>query len=197
MTMTLPPVDVMEVTRSTVRKLSNVELTSNVTSAAVATRTRQVSKYPGSVGLISAASQSVSEIVPDLVSPTRAVPRTQIAVVAGTGQSGNVTGPGPVGSSSPQPYPSVTVAASASALSVRVESTAPPTLRPDELAIRHAMRLVGVDSLPLAEILLVRLVVPLEPHDLRVPFEGEDVRRDAVEEPAVVGDDDRAPREID
>ncbi len=42
---------------------------------------------------------------------------------------------------------------------------------------------------------LVLLVVPLEPERLRVPLEGEHVGRDAVEEPAVVRDDDGAAGE--
>src|SRR5687767_12161144 len=75
--------------------------------------------------------------------------------------------------------------------------TQPPTLRAHQLPVRHPMRLIGVDALPLAEILLVRPVVPLEPHDLGVPLEREDVRRDAVEEPAIVGDHDGTSREID
>src|SRR4051812_16769752 len=45
----------------------------------------------------------------------------------------------------------------------------------------------------------VRVVAPrsLEPRRLRVALEREDVRRDAVEEPAVVRDHDRAPREVE
>ena len=34
------------------------------------------------------------------------------------------------------------------------------------------------------------------PHHLTVAFEGEDVSADAVEEPAVVRDDERAAREV-
>ena len=43
--------------------------------------------------------------------------------------------------------------------------------------------------------LLVGLEVALEPHDLGVALEREHVRGDAVEEPAIVGDDHRAARE--
>src|SRR6185312_15059178 len=45
---------------------------------------------------------------------------------------------------------------------------------------------------PLPLVGLVFLVVALEEHPLRVVLRGEDVRRDPVEEPAVVGDDQRA-----
>src|SRR2546430_1425626 len=48
----------------------------------------------------------------------------------------------------------------------------------------------------LAHVLLVRLVVALEPLDAAVAFEDEHVRRDPVEEPAIVADDDDASREI-
>src|SRR6478735_12113682 len=39
------------------------------------------------------------------------------------------------------------------------------------------------------------LVVAFEEHQLRVAFEGEDVRGDAIEEPAIVGDHHRATGE--
>src|SRR5687767_773540 len=44
---------------------------------------------------------------------------------------------------------------------------------------------------PLA-IRLVILIVPLEPHDLAVPLECQHVRREAIQEPPVVADDDGA-----
>ena len=44
---------------------------------------------------------------------------------------------------------------------------------------------------------LVVLVVALEPDDLAVALEGQHVRGDAVEEPAVVADDHRAAGEVD
>src|SRR5438046_7873802 len=69
--------------------------------------------------------------------------------------------------------------------------------RPHHLAVLALLRL-GVDprggvalGLPLA----VVLVGPLAPPDLAVALEREDVRRHAVEEVAVVRDDDRAPGE--
>jgi hypothetical protein len=44
------------------------------------------------------------------------------------------------------------------------------------------VRLVGVHSLPLAQIFLVGVVVPLERHDLRVSLERKNMRGDAIEE---------------
>ena len=59
-------------------------------------------------------------------------------------------------------------------------------LGPNELLVRHPVRLIGVRTFPLLEVLDVRLVVPLVPDHLAVPLEREDVRRDAIEEPAIV-----------
>ena len=58
------------------------------------------------------------------------------------------------------------------------------------------MRLVGVGAQAPMPIGFVVLVVPLEPDDLAVAFEREHVRRDAVEEPAIVADHDRAAGEV-
>src|SRR5436309_12195626 len=44
---------------------------------------------------------------------------------------------------------------------------------------------------------LVFLVVPLEPYGGAVPLEGQDVRRDPVEEPPVVADHDHAAPELE
>ena len=60
----------------------------------------------------------------------------------------------------------------------------------------YPMRLVRIRPLPPLEILDVRLVVPLVPHHLAVPLEREDVRRDAVQEPAVVRDDEHRAGEF-
>src|SRR5712692_5727858 len=49
----------------------------------------------------------------------------------------------------------------------------------------------------LAHLLLVRLVVALEPAHAAVALEHQHVRGDAVEEPAVVADNDDAAREIE
>ena len=52
-------------------------------------------------------------------------------------------------------------------------------------------------AVPLEVVLLVLLVVALEPHPLRVALGREDVRRDPVEEEAVVAHDDHAARELE
>ena len=54
----------------------------------------------------------------------------------------------------------------------------------------------GIGSKPPHLVALVVLEVALEPLDMTVAFERENVRGDAVEEPAIVADDDRAAGEI-
>ena len=49
---------------------------------------------------------------------------------------------------------------------------------------------------PTMPIDFVVLVVPLEPLHVAVPLEGEHVRRDAIEEPAIVADHHRAARVV-
>ena len=63
------------------------------------------------------------------------------------------------------------------------------------LLVRDPVRAVGLGAEPLVPVLLVGLEVALEPDDLRVALEREHVGRDAVEEPAIVGDDHRAAGE--
>ena len=58
------------------------------------------------------------------------------------------------------------------------------------------MRLVGGGAEAALAVGLVVLIVPLEPHHLAVAFEREHVRRDAIEEPAIVADDDGAAGEV-
>ena len=58
------------------------------------------------------------------------------------------------------------------------------------------LRLVGFVAQQFSSLFVVRLVISLEPRHLAVALEGEDVRGDAVQEPAVVADDDRAAAEI-
>ncbi len=58
------------------------------------------------------------------------------------------------------------------------------------------MRLIGRGAEPALAIRLVVLVVALEPDGLRVAFERQDVRGDAIEEPAVVADHDGAAGEV-
>src|SRR3954451_19762742 len=69
------------------------------------------------------------------------------------------------------------------------------SLGADELLVGDAVRAVGLGAELVAAPRLVGLEVALEPRDLRVALEGEYVRGDPVEEPAVVGDDHRAARE--
>ena len=81
----------------------------------------------------------------------------------------------------------------------------PPLVRPfddlrrsdsgGEALVLDPVRLFGRRAQLLASEGLVVAHVALEEAHLRVPFEGEDVGRDSVEEPAVVGDDDDAARE--
>ena len=70
-----------------------------------------------------------------------------------------------------------------------------------ELAVRGAVRLRGIGAEALDLVRLVRLEVALEPVPVRRvllgALVGEDVRRDAVEEPPVVGDDHGAAGELE
>ena len=59
------------------------------------------------------------------------------------------------------------------------------------------MRLVGGGAEAALAIGLIVLVVALEPHDLAVALEREQVRGDAVEEPSVVADHGDAAGEVD
>src|SRR5205085_8795452 len=65
-----------------------------------------------------------------------------------------------------------------------------------QLAIPNSVGLIGIRTEPLLLVFLVFAEVSVEPEDLRIAFEREDVRRDAIEEPAVVRDDDRAAGEV-
>src|SRR6478609_6014171 len=67
---------------------------------------------------------------------------------------------------------------------------------PRQLLVLHAMRNDAVLAEPAHLVLLVVLEVALEPFDMAVAFEGQDVGRDAVEEPAIMADDDGAAGEI-
>ncbi len=57
------------------------------------------------------------------------------------------------------------------------------------------MRAVGGGAERGVTMLLICLEVALEPRDLRVALEGQHVRGDAIQKPAIVGDHDRAARE--
>ena len=54
------------------------------------------------------------------------------------------------------------------------------------------MRLVGGDAEALLALLFVGLKIAFAPVHVAVTFEGQNVRGDAVEEPAIVADDDDA-----
>src|SRR5688500_18562528 len=58
------------------------------------------------------------------------------------------------------------------------------------------MRLVGGSTQAAVPVRLVILVVPFEPHDLALALEREHMRRDAVEKPTIVADDDDASRKL-
>src|SRR2546428_6446693 len=68
--------------------------------------------------------------------------------------------------------------------------------RPEERPVADAMR-TPLGGHGLAHELLVRLVVAFEPAHSAVALEDEHVRRDAIQEPAVVADDHDASREVE
>src|SRR4051794_26772992 len=70
-------------------------------------------------------------------------------------------------------------------------------LGPRQPLVGDPVRAVGLVAEARALVLLVGLEVALEPHDLRVALERQDVRGHAVQEPAVVGDDHRAAGEVE
>ena len=65
-----------------------------------------------------------------------------------------------------------------------------------QLPVFDAVRLVRRGAQAPVPVGFVILVVALEPHHLAFPFEGQHVRRDAIEEPPIVADDDDAPGEL-
>src|SRR4029077_17624141 len=66
-----------------------------------------------------------------------------------------------------------------------------------EPLVLDAVRHVGVDAEAALPVRFVFLVVAFEPDRLTLALEGEDVRGDPVEEPAVVADHDRAAAELE
>src|SRR5215210_4035738 len=78
----------------------------------------------------------------------------------------------------------------------RSKST-PPRSRPDERLVLDSVRFEGVGAACLLHPRGVLLVAAFEPRHLAVALEGEDVRRDPVEEPAVVADHDRTAGEVE
>src|SRR5437870_2981389 len=65
-----------------------------------------------------------------------------------------------------------------------------------ELLILDPVRDDRIRAEPAHLVLLVVLIVALEPLDMALALEGEDVRSDAIEEPAIVADDHGAAGEI-
>src|SRR3954467_6674893 len=65
-----------------------------------------------------------------------------------------------------------------------------------ELLVLDPVRHAGIDAEPPCLVSLIVLKVTLEPFDVALALEGEHVRRDAVEEPAIVADDHSAAGEI-
>src|SRR5437764_15437954 len=65
-----------------------------------------------------------------------------------------------------------------------------------QLPVLDPVRLLGVDAQALLALGLVHLVVALAPDRLAVALERQDVRRDAVQEPAVVADHHRTAAEL-
>src|SRR5690625_429312 len=65
-----------------------------------------------------------------------------------------------------------------------------------ELAVRDRVRTRGLRAQTLDLVLLVGLEVALEPEPVRVAFPSQDVSGHAVQEPAVVGGDHGAAREV-
>ena len=60
----------------------------------------------------------------------------------------------------------------------------------------HPRRPDGILAQPPDLVSLIILEVALEPFDMGVALEGQDMRAEAVEEEAVVGDDDGAAGEV-
>ena len=71
-----------------------------------------------------------------------------------------------------------------------------PLLTAGEGAVFDAVGAVGVGTQSLVSEFFVDLVGSFAPDDLAVSFEGQDVRREPIEEPAIVADDHGTTREI-
>ena len=67
---------------------------------------------------------------------------------------------------------------------------------PCQFLIAQSMRLIGFITQALAALGLVSLIVAFAPNGLAVAFEGQNVRGDAVQEPAIVADHHGAAAEI-
>lgn len=65
-----------------------------------------------------------------------------------------------------------------------------------QLLILNPMRLLRIFSKSTLPIRLVVRVIPLEPNHVAIAFERENMRGDAIEEPAIMRDHDSAAAEI-
>src|SRR5215470_5108757 len=65
-----------------------------------------------------------------------------------------------------------------------------------QLPVFYPMRLIGVSAQPGLAVGFVFRVIPVEPDGSAFALECQDVRGDAVQEPAVVADDDGASGEV-
>src|SRR5579862_3131816 len=112
-----------------------------------------------------------------------------------------ITTPHPPGPGFPSAAPSVKMMVSSprrrggAEAPLVTETSESPRLRGEPSAFQRlefdAVRPIRI-AVPPAQVRLVVLIVPFEPLDVTVALEGEDVRRDAIEEPAVVRDHDHA-----
>lgn len=66
-----------------------------------------------------------------------------------------------------------------------------------ERAVLDPVRLLGGGADAAAPVDFVVLIVAHEPLDVTIALEGQDVRRDSIEEPAIVADHHRAARELE
>src|ERR1700733_4822379 len=65
---------------------------------------------------------------------------------------------------------------------------------PCQWFVADSMGLSGIFAFAFLVILNILLIIAFEPDNLGVALEGEDMGRDAIEEPAIVRDDHRAAR---
>src|ERR1700691_1682382 len=70
------------------------------------------------------------------------------------------------------------------------------TNSPRQFLVLHAMRDDGILAEAAHLVFFVILEIAFEPFDMAVPFERQNMRRDAVEEPAVMADDPGTAGEI-
>ncbi len=64
-----------------------------------------------------------------------------------------------------------------------------------QLAVANPVRLIGLDAQAPLAIRFVIGVVAFKPHDLRIALEGQNVGGDAIQKPAIMGNDHRATGE--